>query len=568
MASELTLEINGRKRDILRYNYRFHREIRYNRPVDSIWGGEICVEMTSDGDTYFLEMLMAEKEVIKEINDTRKTFTVPAAVSGKIQFIKENEIFRELSFQEAYVVFYGERMSSIGPKSMSTFLVISPMKMEVNKRVMMVKRQDTGINLGWVQKVEENPKPTPVAPYTPPTLLVRTAAGETEALPNDVIEYKVTSYNLPNVSDSDRKRVKWDIEVDGKRKTLNVKGETINLTIKEEWGNKELVVMPYLKKATTKVSVKTQINKWYIPRVIIQTKTKEGFGDKKNRNIYEYEDAYGNGLTEASTQIAIDMHWGNEQVHTNNFTLNQITDKNVLSNIQRLNQKSDKELFSIFKELIKCTSRGELEQQNLNLVHHLEQRINTEYENNILTENVFLRKSTNEFVNNIKQGVIQEIKNKSGNLNIANFGNSIKDVKRPIFSIKEDKLRGLTIAIHDIWGFRVSMEEYSFDPNKQECVAKIKYRIFDHFGLDSDDIIGYGSKEKIMKKMGILGLLIEEITTPHPSQGLPIPKTGMGQAIAEEVADGFCAWFILQHLRGYKPFVTVMEKTEMIKFNI
>lgn len=347
MASELTLEINGRKRDILRYNYRFHREIRYNRPVDSIWGGEICVEMTSDSDTYFLEMLMAEKEVIKEINGTRKTFTVPAAISGKIQFIKENEIFRELSFQEAYVVFYGERMSSIGPKSMSTFLVISPMKMEVNKRVMMVKRQDTGINLGWVQKVEEKPKPTPVTPYTPPTLLVRTVNGEAEALPNEVIEYKVTSYNLPNVSDSDRKRVKWDIEVDGKRKTLNVKGETINLTIKEEWGNKELVVMPYLKKATTKVSVKTQINKWYIPRVIIQTKTKEGFGDKKNRNIYEYEDAYGNGLTEASTQIAIDMHWGNEQVHTNNFTLNQITDKNVLSNIQRLNQKSDKELLSL-----------------------------------------------------------------------------------------------------------------------------------------------------------------------------------------------------------------------------
>lgn len=260
MASELTLEINGRKRDILRYNYRFHREIRYNRPVDSIWGGEICVEMTSDGDTYFLEMLMAEKEVIKEINGTRKTFTVSAAVSGKIQFIKENEIFRELSFQEAYVVFYGERMSSIGPKSMSTFLVISPMKMEVNKRVMMVKRQDTGINLGWVQKVEEKPKPTPVTPYTPPILLVRTVNGETEALPNEIIEYKVTSYNLPNVSNSDRKRVKWDIEIDGKRETLNVKGETINLTIKEEWVNKEITVMPYLKTPDENVSVKTKIN--------------------------------------------------------------------------------------------------------------------------------------------------------------------------------------------------------------------------------------------------------------------------------------------------------------------
>lgn len=164
MASELTLEINGRKRDILRYNYRFHREIRYNRPVDSIWGGEISVEMTSDGDTYFLEMLMAEKEGTKE--GANGTITVPVAVSGKIQFTKENKIFRELAFQEAYIVFYGERMSSIGPKSMSTYLVISPMKMEVNKQVMMVKRQDTGINLGWVQKVEETPNSTPVTPYS------------------------------------------------------------------------------------------------------------------------------------------------------------------------------------------------------------------------------------------------------------------------------------------------------------------------------------------------------------------------------------------------------------------
>lgn len=259
MASELTLEINGRKRDILRYNYRFHREIRYNRPVDSIWGGEICVEMTSDGDTYFLEMLMAEKEVIKEINGTRKTFTVPAAVSGKIQFIKENEIFRELSFQEAYVVFYGERMSSIGPKSMSTFLVISPMKMEVNKRVMMVKRQDTGINLGWVQKVEEKPKPTPVTPYTPLTLLVRTVNGEAEALPNEVIEYKVTSYNLSNVSDSDRKRVKWDIEVDGKRETLKELGDVIKLHILEKWEGKDIVLRPYLNSPSSDVYVKTSI---------------------------------------------------------------------------------------------------------------------------------------------------------------------------------------------------------------------------------------------------------------------------------------------------------------------
>lgn len=54
MASELTLEINGYKRDILGYYWSFHRNIQYNRPVRSVWGGEICVEMTSGSDTVFL----------------------------------------------------------------------------------------------------------------------------------------------------------------------------------------------------------------------------------------------------------------------------------------------------------------------------------------------------------------------------------------------------------------------------------------------------------------------------------------------------------------------------------
>ena len=65
MASELTLEINGHKRYILGYYFGFHRNIQYNRPVQSVWGGEICVEMTSGSDTVFLEMLMAEREIVQ-----------------------------------------------------------------------------------------------------------------------------------------------------------------------------------------------------------------------------------------------------------------------------------------------------------------------------------------------------------------------------------------------------------------------------------------------------------------------------------------------------------------------
>ena len=260
MASELTLEINGHKRYILGYYFGFHRSIQYNRPVQSVWGGEICVEMTSGSDTVFLEMLMAEREIVQTSTNGSKFATIiPTPVSGKIQFVKEDRIFRELAFQEAYVIFYREQMSSIGSKSMTTQIVISPICLEINRQIKMRKIQPSGICLGWAQFVEEAPKPIHVTPYSPPTLLVKSAIGKTEALPNEVIEYKVTSYNLSNVSDSDRKRVKWDIEVDGKRETLKERGDVIKLHILEKWEGKDIVLRPYLNSPSSDVYVKTSI---------------------------------------------------------------------------------------------------------------------------------------------------------------------------------------------------------------------------------------------------------------------------------------------------------------------
>ena len=260
MASELTLEINGHKRYILGYYFGFHRNIQYNRPVQSVWGGEICVEMTSGSDTVFLEMLMAEREIVQTSTNGSKFATIiPTPVSGKIQFVKEDRIFRELAFQEAYVIFYREQMSSIGSKSMTTQIVISPICLEINRQIKMRKIQPSGICLGWAQFVEEAPKPIHVTPYSPPTLLVKSAIGETEALPNEVIEYKVTSYNLSNVSDSDRKRVKWDIEVDGKRETLKERGDVIKLHILEKWEGKDIVLRPYLNSPSSDVYVKQKL---------------------------------------------------------------------------------------------------------------------------------------------------------------------------------------------------------------------------------------------------------------------------------------------------------------------
>lgn len=59
MNSEITLEINSYKHNILRYEYGFCRNIDWKgRPTTGILGGDIYVEMESDSSNDVLEMLL------------------------------------------------------------------------------------------------------------------------------------------------------------------------------------------------------------------------------------------------------------------------------------------------------------------------------------------------------------------------------------------------------------------------------------------------------------------------------------------------------------------------------
>ena len=49
-------------------------------------------------------------------------------------------------------------------------------------------------------------------------------------------------------------------------------------------------------------------------------------------------------------------------------------------------------------------------------------------------------------------------------------------------------------------------------------------------------------------------------TRPRDDQGAALTEYGASDVLLEEAAEVFCAWFILQYMRGYKPFVTMMSK--------
>jgi hypothetical protein len=74
---------------------------------------------------------------------------------------------------------------------------------------------------------------------------------------------------------------------------------------------------------------------------------------------------------------------------------------------------------------------------------------------------------------------------------------------------------GYTIALNDIWATEVKIIKYELKENKYSGIYQVT--LWDHFGLDRVDI----EADKI---------------------------AGWGA--------GFMDWFILQHYRGYKPFIT------------
>ena len=94
------------------------------------------------------------------------------------------------------------------------------------------------------------------------------------------------------------------------------------------------------------------------------------------------------------------------------------------------------------------------------------------------------------------------------------------------FSSFWDKIGGLGITVHQVWSSKAELKNYRIDSAGQHWMCTLKYTFYDHFGLDWEDI------EK------------------HGSDRIPLYHTG----------DQFKAWFILQHYRSAKPFITEISR--------
>jgi hypothetical protein len=90
--------------------------------------------------------------------------------------------------------------------------------------------------------------------------LVSKVDGAEEAATGEKANYNVEKYNRDTVvSENIKSKIQWAILIDERQEDLAVKGEAVEIEIRDEWEGKEIFVMAYLLKPVKTVSRKTII---------------------------------------------------------------------------------------------------------------------------------------------------------------------------------------------------------------------------------------------------------------------------------------------------------------------
>ena len=163
-----------------------------------------------------------------------------------------------------------------------------------------------------------------------------------------------------------------------------------------------------------------------------------------------------------------------------------------------------------------------------------------DYRDGTLTQKAVAHTSTQNYINIAKQKIIDYLKSNNGDP--SNINNSIKSTLdnpgiRPKYNLPSDLLSGLTICINDTWGNYIELMNYRYDGITYR--GTLRFTIYDHFGLDDEDV---ATSFESFKK-AIVGNM-----------------------------DGFLSWYVLQHYTGcngqYKPFITYIETEVSISGDI
>ena len=212
-------------------------------------------------------------------------------------------------------------------------------------------------------------------------------------------------------------------------------------------------------------------------------------------------------------------------------------------------QYTDEELFEGFEDLVTSyMAKDELKDNIIAMIRKFKRNEGGVYESDLLTKNIKTHEATNTYCEELQDYIAEKLKNGRGKIsdliekeidfrrNSAYERRRIKGktttrlndggdeimFMRPQFDSFSDLRNGQRIALNDIWATDVMLT--ACEIKGEEYTIKYDVTLWDHFGLDKPDL---------EKWFNIIG---------------------RARAI-------FAAWFTLQHLRGYKPFITKIQFT-------
>jgi len=90
-------------------------------------------------------------------------------------------------------------------------------------------------------------------------VVIKEVKGPQTASLGQKADYCVARYSTDNVSEEVRKKVRWAVSVDGMREEQKAIGEKITIEIKNEWVDKEIIVMACMNSFSEKVSQRTAV---------------------------------------------------------------------------------------------------------------------------------------------------------------------------------------------------------------------------------------------------------------------------------------------------------------------
>ncbi|MVT09215.1 DUF3289 family protein [Chitinophaga tropicalis] len=401
-------------------------------------------------------------------------------------------------------------------------------------------------------------KNDPVNLNTATPVKVLKVTGPNSVVNQNTYEFEATAFS-EQVPDNQLMLVRWAYSFDGGKTIEPFKTGTTHaekgiaykqVTVQGNKVDKEVSVYAYFRKPDPNVKATSKVI--YLPLIV---------------------DAYRvPGLNEDGSDIANDMAYGNGQPRKPVYSAGELASyktnyldpgfdigrdgkfanagngsKGIYSEKQTLETgalmrfsnatSTNSSLFEQFRTMVNLMARGDLNDNIHSMIDKFERNEGGTYENAKLTAAVQENPSTVRFCTGIEDEMADRIKKAGGELTTMEdkkiyYGSEAGYTRNhpyghPSFPYGRDYniVKGLTIAINDVWCYKVTLTAFKITGNNYK--AKYEVQLWDHFGLDLPD----------MQKFYSYGA-------------------------------GFRAWFLLQHMRGYKPFLTKVRFEKEFTGNI